>query len=527
MVTARSSLVFLLRKPVLLLCAIVALILVLALGMAKLRQGAKVGGQSPSGGEGQTLTVYCAAGLKPAIEPLLKEFEQRYKLPALIQYGGSGTLLSNLQVARSGDLFIAGDASYQEIARSKGLVAELLPLARQRPVIAVRKGNPKGIRALEDLARADVRLALANPDAASIGKQGQAILKNAGLWDRIDERVRKDGVFKPTVNEVANDVKLGAVDAGITWDATLSQYPELEGVRAPALDKAVEEVQVGVLTWTKQPTAALRLARFLNCRESSPVFQAHGFEPVDGDVWEWAPEVTFYCGSVNRRAVEKVIKAFEQREGVTINTIYNGCGILTAQMRTINQKGGAGFPDVYMACDRYYLENVKNWFQEDRDLSDARIVIAAQKGNPKNIQTLNDLAKPGFRVAVGQPEQCTIGALTRILLQKEGIYDAVMANVVQQTASSAMLVPTVTTSSVDAAIAYNTDTRAEADKIVVIPIDSPNALAIQPFSIARSSDSKYLGRRLLEKLRSSRKDFEEAGFHFRGGEEAATAPGTH
>jgi molybdate transport system substrate-binding protein len=214
--------------------------------------------------------------------------------------------------------------------------------------------------------------------------------------------------------------------------------------------------------------------------------------------------------------VEGVIKSFSEREGVTVNTVYNGCGILTGQMRTIrDQQQGAGFPDTYMACDRYYLENVKDWFQDDVDISDTDVVIAVPKGNPGKIQNLRDLLKPGVRIAVGQPEQCTIGALTRDLLKAEGIYDDAMKNVVTQTASSAMLIPTVTTGSVDAALAYATDTKAEADKVDVIRIDLPSAKAIQPFAIARSSDHKYLGRRLYAAIADSQAAFEQAGFHFR------------
>jgi molybdenum ABC transporter molybdate-binding protein len=250
------------------------------------------------------------------------------------------------------------------------------------------------------------------------------------------------------------------------------------------------------------------------------VFSERGFEAVEGDEWAWHPEITFYCGSVNRRAVDEVIKEFEAREGVTVNTIYNGCGILTGQMRTISQKeGSAGFPDVYMACDRYYLENVRDWFQEDVDISDAAIVIAVPKGNPKNIQGIADLAKPGMRVSVGQPEQCTIGALTRIMLEKMGVYEQVMENVVMQTASSSMLVPTVATKSVDATISYITDTKAETDKVDSVLIDSPYAKAVQPFSIACSSDHKYLGRRLFNDVAGAGDRFREAGFHFRLGDQ--------
>jgi ABC-type molybdate transport system substrate-binding protein len=187
-------------------------------------------------------------------------------------------------------------------------------------------------------------------------------------------------------------------------------------------------------------------------------------------------------------------------------------------MQTIrDQKQGRGFPDTYMACDRYYLNTVKDWFQEDVDISDTEVVIAVPKGNPGNIKDLTDLTRPGVRVSVGQPDQCTIGVLTRQVLEAEGLYDEVMKNVLTQTASSAMLIPTVTTRSVDATLAYATDAQAESDKVDAIRIESAAAKAIQPFAIARSSDHKFLGRRLYQALARSRATFEMAGFHFRLG----------
>lgn len=469
---------------------------------------------------GESLLLYCAAGIKPPVLELAKQFEAEYGVAVQLQYGGSGTLLSNIEVSRKGDLYIAADHSYIEIAQKKGLIEETLPLAVQRPVIAVQKGNPKKFQGLEDLSRPDIRVALGSPESASIGKQTKGLLEKAGLWDAVKKQVGQNGVFKPTVPEVANDIKLGAVDAGVIWDATVAQYPELEAVHVPLFDAARKEISVAVLKSSTQPTAALRFARYLNSKIGNAVFSQCGYEAVEGDDWAWYPQITFFCGSVNRRAIDEVIKEFELREGVTVNTIYNGCGILTGQMRTIRQDDkGAGFPDVYMACDRYYLENVRDWFQEDVDVSDADMVIAVSAGNPKNIQQVADLAKPGMRVSVGQPEQCTIGALTRNLLEKMGVYEQVMSNVVMQTASSAMLIPTVTTKSVDATIAYNTDLQAEDGKVDAIRIDSPFAKAVQPFSIARSSDWKYLGRRLFLRIAAAGDRFENAGFHFRLNEE--------
>ena len=56
-------------------------------------------------------------------------------------------MLNQIEVNKfdTADLFLAADASYAALACEKGLAAECLPVAYQRPVVAVRKGNPKKI----------------------------------------------------------------------------------------------------------------------------------------------------------------------------------------------------------------------------------------------------------------------------------------------------------------------------------------------------------------------------------------------
>ena len=95
------------------------------------------------------------------------------------------------RVAQVGDLYLAGDATFIEIAREQGLLAESIPLATMRPVIATAKGNPKGIRSARGLVREDVHVALGNPDAASVGKQTRIALTRAGLWDELEAAVRR------------------------------------------------------------------------------------------------------------------------------------------------------------------------------------------------------------------------------------------------------------------------------------------------------------------------------------------------
>ena len=459
------------------------------------------------------LLMFCAAGTRSAVEPIVKRYAEEYGVTVRVQYGGSNTLLSQIEVNPTGDLYLAADNSYTQLAKEKGLVAEQLPVAEIRPVIIVQSGNPKGIGSIDDLLRKGLRVAIGSPDQAAVGKITRKLLTASGHWDRFEKHVQ---VMKPTVNDVANDVEIGSVDAGIVWDIIAALHPKLTVVRTPELDVGISHITLGILTASKSPTAALRFARYVTARDRGlKVFAEHAYHVAEGDIWKETPELTFFSGSVNRTALAPIIQRFAKREGVRINTVYNGCGILTAQMRSIEDHAAGDFPDIYMACDVYYLKTVADLFLEGVNVSNTPIVIVTQKGNPKDIHSLDDLLKPGIRVVLGQPDQCTIGVLSRNLLQATGIYDTLMKdNVVSETTSSSLLIPAITTGAADAVLAYRTDTLAAKDQIEIIPIDSSLARAVQPFSVARSSNFQNLGKRLLEAISQSRKEFEKAGFEW-------------
>ena len=453
--------------------------------------------------------VYCAAGLKPPVEALVQAYEQESGARVQLQYGGSGTLLSNLRVARRGDLFIAADQSYLDLGRSNQVVAEILPIGTMRAVAAVRRGNPKHIASLADLVREDVRIALANPDAAAIGKLTRELLERSGEWTRLERHAR---VFKPTVNEVANDVKLGAVDAGIVWDATVKLYPDLEPVELRELAGALEKVAVGVLSFSQQPAAALRFARYLTARDKGlHEFARAGYQVVAGDTWAETPEVVLFSGGVNRLAVEQTIGRFEQREGVRVTRVYNGCGILVSQMKA------GQHPDAYLACDVSFVPPVQDLFEPPVEISETDIVILAAKGNPKAIRSLADLAQPGLRLGVANAKQSTLGDLTVKLLQPLGILEAVMANVKTQTPTADLLVNQMRTGALDAVVVYAANTSQVRDKLEVVPLSGPGGKAVQPFAVGKNSGHRYLMGRLLEAIRSpeSQRLYESLGFRWR------------
>jgi len=106
--------------------AIGSIVVLVGLGLMLVRLG-----KPRTGGDIATpeLVVYCAAGVRHPVVELAKQFGTEHGIEINFHYGGSGTLLSNIEVAQRGDLYLAGDVSYLEKAREKELVAEILPLA--------------------------------------------------------------------------------------------------------------------------------------------------------------------------------------------------------------------------------------------------------------------------------------------------------------------------------------------------------------------------------------------------------------
>jgi molybdate transport system substrate-binding protein len=454
------------------------------------------------------VVVYCGAAMRAPVEAAARAYEAETGVRAEIQYGGSQTLLANAEVSRTGDLFLPGDDSYLRKAEEKGLLDETMTLGRMSAVLVVRKDNPKRIAALADLLRPDVRVVQANPDAAAIGKLTRQALSKVGVWEALKEKTR---VFKPTVHDVGNDLKLDAADAGFLWDAVLGQYPELVGVDLPELKGAAATVSVGVLRSSKDPAGALRFARWLGAKDRGlKEFEKAGFRTARGDVWERQPELMLHAGAMLRPAIEPTIIDFEAREGVKVTRVYNGCGILVAQM-----KAGAR-PDAYFACDEQFMAAVKDFFEPATSISVNQLVILVKKGNPHGIKRLRDLAKPGLRVGVGHEKQCALGALTQETLKFDGTLNAVMKNVVVQVPAGDMLVNQLKAGGLDAAVAYVSNAASSGDVLEAYPVDLPCALATQPVAVSKDSPRQELARRLIAAFSSarSRERFLNEGFRF-------------
>jgi molybdenum ABC transporter molybdate-binding protein len=241
------------------------------------------------------------------VSKVVETYEQEYGVKVNIIYGGSGTLLNNISIAQKGYLYLAADKSYIDIAVSKGLLAESIPINRLRAGLAVTKGNPHGVQSLRDiLDDKDLKVGLANPETASVGQFTQNVLQHHNHWEAFEERVKQDGVFTGTVNELTNHLKLKVIDVAIVWDAVAHQYREFDFISSPEFESKSKLTTIGVLKSSQQPKETLHFARYLSASDRGLVhFKKMGYHIVLGDQWANRPEITFYGGGMLRPALEK------------------------------------------------------------------------------------------------------------------------------------------------------------------------------------------------------------------------------
>lgn len=147
-----------------------------------------------------------------------------------------------------------------------------------KPVLVVRKGNPKSIRSIQDLLRPEIKIGQVHPDAGAAGKIVRTALEKSGHWDGIAKRTL---VFTGTVNEAVAAVRLGSVDAGFVWDVLVTAAFDLEIVATPELASSNAVVAVAILKSTNQSEASLAFARYLAAPDQGvAIFTSFGYLPV-------------------------------------------------------------------------------------------------------------------------------------------------------------------------------------------------------------------------------------------------------
>lgn len=360
--------------------------------------------EQPSGPRA-TLRILCGAGIRPAMEAIKAEFEKRNPCDVSVTYAGSGTLFGHLQAGVEADLYLPGDVWFIHKAEEKDLVDRYTVLAWFVPVIAVRKGNPKGIHRLDDLARGELAVGTGKADACAVGNVTKSLLASARLADRVEADFEA-----LTVNRLANQIKIGALDAAIVWDATAKQYPEdIDMVPIEDADFHAVALAIGVLKQTEQGELARRFAEFAAGGFGAESFRENHYQ-VPG------PRLRIGCGSSMRPPVEDLARLFRETTGREVLRDYGSSGTVLLQLEE-SREG-----DVYICHDPFaYTCEDRKIAERWHTIAHIEPTLAVPKGNPKNVEGLKDLLRTDLELGLPHRERSTRGQILWALFEANGM----------------------------------------------------------------------------------------------------------
>jgi|LGOV01.1.fsa_nt_gb molybdate transport system substrate-binding protein len=217
-----------------------------------------------------------------------------------------------------------------------------------------------------------------------------------------------------------------------------------------------------------------------------------------------------YCGAGLRKPMDEIGQMFKEKYGVEIQYSYAG----SAQNLSQIELSGEG--DVYVPGALYYYNAAK---EKDLVITQQSVayhipVIAVPKGNPANIQTLEDLTKPEVKVILGDPKSAAIGKITKKLLEENELYEGVENNTIALTATVNELVVYITMGQCDAAIIWEDNVKGiEEVEIIQIPKEI-NMIKTIPVCTLKSSDKKEIAQKFVDFIVSDegKEIFEKHGF---------------
>jgi molybdate transport system substrate-binding protein len=239
----------------------------------------------------EELLVFAGAASKPPTEEAAKAFEKKTGVKVNVTFGGSGFVLSQMTLAKKGDIYFPGSSDYMEVAKKKGLV---FPETERYvvylvPAINVQKGNQKGIKSLRDLTKPGLRVAIANPDGVCVGLYAVEIVEK-NFTPEEKTAFKKNLVnYTESCEKTATAISLKTADAVIGWE--VFQYWDPARIETIAFKKQ-EVVRIGYIPiaiskFTSNRPLAQKFIDFLLSDEGKTLFKKHHYfmNPEEAIAW--------------------------------------------------------------------------------------------------------------------------------------------------------------------------------------------------------------------------------------------------
>ena len=230
------------------------------------------------------ITVYAATSMTASLNAVKELYEAANPdVTVTINFGSSGTLLTQIQEGAACDIFISAAQKQMNTLEEAGMLAEgtRFDILENKLALAVPEGNPAGIESIEQvvslLKDGDILVAMGNSDVPC-GQYTQKLYEYFG----VDEAAVADKLsYGNNVGEVAQQVVAGSVSCGFIYHTDAYSYG-LEVIEEATADMVGGRVvyPAAVLAGAADADACAAFMEYLKGDEASACFAEVGFTTI-------------------------------------------------------------------------------------------------------------------------------------------------------------------------------------------------------------------------------------------------------
>lgn len=231
-----------------------------------------------------SLIVFAAASLTASFTDIDKAFEAANPgVKVTFSFAGSQTLRTQIEQGAKADVFASADNTNIDPLKKAGLIVGDTPIfTRNRLVVIAPKDNPAGVKTLKDLAKAGLKLDIADASVPvgnyflqSLDKLSADATYGADFKTQVLARV----VSKETdVKQVVSKVSLGEADAGVvyTTDAQAA-IDKLITIDIPDPFNVIAAYPIGLVKASANPALAQKFIDYILSADGQAVMKKYGF----------------------------------------------------------------------------------------------------------------------------------------------------------------------------------------------------------------------------------------------------------
>jgi molybdate transport system substrate-binding protein len=240
---------------------------------------------------GKEISVFAGSASKPALDEAASLFEKQTGVKVYITYGGSGSVLSQMELSQTGDIYIPGSPDYLVKAEKKKITDPTTTkiIAYLIPAINVQSGNPKNIQSLSDLAKPHITVGIGNPKTVCVGLYAIEILDNNDLLADVYKNIVTQA---SSCDNTATLISLKSVDAVMGWSVFHDWDPEnIDTIYLkPDQITRLAYIPAAISTFVKEKEAAAAFIDFLTSAAGQEIFKKWGYDVTEDEARKYAPD---------------------------------------------------------------------------------------------------------------------------------------------------------------------------------------------------------------------------------------------